>query len=804
MKKWISVLLGCALLCGTFPTALGEAPALEASAIVLGDEISSLEAPSNGIGIDDLPLITDGDPLSPEDISLDGDLDEIPVVPEADDSEDEETPEGHEISGEMQPSLRFCVDMYPCIINSTTFPDAQFRKYIRQFDADGNGQLDYEWESSHGKVTSFTGEAANVQAIEELPSGIKSLQGIEYFPFLQSLDCSGMKLTSLDLSNNPCLQTLNCSNNQLYALRFGKQDHVELKTIHCQDNEPLDSLDLTGQLTFQKWLDDHIAQMQISGKYRICADDDGNSLRTDKGVRLILPHPDPVLAQSGQTICVGETLEKVFMGKSPYNQSKYVFISIKGLKGRTYNQDNGLWGVTFSKTGSAVVKITTKYGENVRLNVTVVSDKPAFAAKRYTLGAGEKSTCILDDQQGPSAKKCTFASSNTKIAAIDKYGIVKGLKPGTVTVTATAFSGARATCKVTVKTAPTKIALSPTRKSISPGQQIKLQWALSPKGAMSKVTFSSSDESVASVDESGRVTANAKGAATIIARTYNGKKATCKISVQGKHRALLIGQSDYRGTESDLNAPRTDVNGMAGMLKGLADNYTCTVKRDLRAVDIGRAIDSAFKGATDDDVSLFFYSGHGCGDSLSSPNNGALVGVDMNLFLTGDLAKHLDAVKGRVIVLIDACRSGAFIQNNSRSSGSPDPNAFNQAIIDALVGSTDAPSSNSGELRKSKYIVITACRADQNSVETRFPGNNYFQGLFTTVLLDGMGCSYLKGKYLGSMPADKNDDGNITPPELASYIRTEVNTLTAGSKNIDQTAQYYYPNGKEVMFSRNK
>lgn len=432
------------------------------------------------------------------------------------------------------------------------------------------------------------------------------------------------------------------------------------------------------------------------------------------------------------------------------------------------------------------------------------NDKPVFTAKGYTLGMGEKSACILDDKQGPSAEKCTLKSSNDKIAVIDKHGIVKGLKPGTATITATAFSGLKATCKVTVKAAPTKITLSLTRKSINSGQQIKLQWAVSPKGSMDKVTFSSSDESIASVDESGIVTANAKGTATITAKTYNGKKATCKITVQGKYRALLIGQSDYRGTKNDLNAPGTDANGVAGMLKGLADEYSCTLKYDLRAVDIGRAIDSTFKGATDDDVSLFFYSGHGCGARLSSPYNGALVGVDMELFLTRDLARHLDAVKGRVIVLIDACRSGAFIQKNSSPSESSDSSAFNQAIIDALVGSADAPSSNSGELCKSKYIVITACRADQNSIETRFPGNKYYQGLFTTVLLDGMGCSYLKGRYLGSMPADKNDDGNITPAELTSYIRREINYLTAANKGIDQTAQYYYLNGKEVMFSRNK
>ena len=800
MKRWITVLLCCALTFGTPMAALGEAPALEISTSITDDEPAAPEDPADGIAIDDLPMPTGDDPLVLDDIPLDSDQSVAPVVPEEEIPEEEPLPEVQEISDHMQPSLEFCVSMYPCIISEDTFPDALFRKYIRQFDKNGNDQLDYEWVSQHGKIVSFTGEAAEVQIIEGLHSGTQSLKGIEYFPFLQSLDCSGLQLASLDLSNNLCLQTLNCSNNQLKALHFGAQDHVDLKTIHCQDNT-LASLDLTDQLTFQQWLNDHITQMQISGKYCICEEKDSNSLRTDKAIRLILPHPEPILSQSEYTVCAGEMLQGVFDGESPYNQSNYVFISIEGLKGRTCEQENGLWGITFSKKGNAVVTITTKYGDSVSLNVTVLSAQPRFTAKRYTLGAGEKTDCIIDGEKGPSARNCTLKSSNTRIATIDQNGVVEGLKAGTVTITATASSGASSTCEVTVEAAPVKIVLSPTAKSLSPDQQFKLKWTLSPKGAKDKVSFSSSDELIATVDENGNVTAKSKGTATITAMTYNGKKATCKVTVQGVHRALLIGQADYVGTDSDLKGPRNDVNGMAAMLKGLSDDYICTTKYDLRAVDIGRAIDSAFKDATADDVSLFFYSGHGCGADLSSPDNGALVGVGKDLFRTIDLASHLGAVKGRVIVIIDACRSGAFIQKNGGPSESPDPSAFNQAIIDALVGSADAPSSNSGELRRSKYIVITACRADQNSIEMQTQGG-YYIGLFTAVLLDGMGCSYT-GDYLGDMPADKNHDDNITPPELVSYIKQTVHDLTAGNKKVNQTAQYYYPNGNEVMFSRN-
>ena len=57
--------------------------------------------------------------------------------------------------------------------------------------------------------------------------------------------------------------------------------------------------------------------------------------------------------------------------------------------------------------------------------------------------------------------------------------------------------------------------------------------AVTPKPFDSYFTlkFSSSESKVASVDESGRITAHAKGTATITATTHNGKKASCKITV---------------------------------------------------------------------------------------------------------------------------------------------------------------------------------------------------------------------------------------------------------------------------------
>ena len=88
-------------------------------------------------------------------------------------------------------------------LNDTTFPDAVFRGYIAEnADTDKDGLLS---ES----------EIAGVTGIDVSGMGIRDLRGIGYFTALQSLDCSDNELTSLDLSANTALQTLNAGGNRL-------------------------------------------------------------------------------------------------------------------------------------------------------------------------------------------------------------------------------------------------------------------------------------------------------------------------------------------------------------------------------------------------------------------------------------------------------------------------------------------------------------------------------------------------------------------------------------------------------------
>ena len=89
--------------------------------------------------------------------------------------------------------------------------------------------------------------------------------------------------------------------------------------------------------------------------------------------------------------------------------------------------------------------------------------------------------------------------------------------------------------EVASSVAPTSVSLNVTKKTLNVGQQFTLTATVNPSNASNKsVTWSSSNTSVATVSSTGVVKAVAKGTATITAKTSNGKKATCTITVEKK------------------------------------------------------------------------------------------------------------------------------------------------------------------------------------------------------------------------------------------------------------------------------
>ena len=110
--------------------------------------------------------------------------------------------------------------------------------------------------------------------------------------------------------------------------------------------------------------------------------------------------------------------------------------------------------------------------------------------------------------------------------------MITGVKKGKAKVILTA-NGIRVACTVQVKKAPSKVTLSKSRLSLRVGAEKKLKAKL-PSGTYARtLTWSSSDEDVAVYNEYfGYVEAVGPGTAIITVKTYNGKKASCRVRVK--------------------------------------------------------------------------------------------------------------------------------------------------------------------------------------------------------------------------------------------------------------------------------
>ena len=149
-------------------------------------------------------------------------------------------------------------------------------------------------------------------------------------------------------------------------------------------------------------------------------------------------------------------------------------------------------------------------------------------------GSAETGTATLTADVGPeyaSDKTLFWLTSNEKVATVDDNGKVTAVGSGEAKITATA-GGKTATCTVKVTVLVTGITLDETELDLTVDDDpVTLVAKVTPEGATDKtVTWSSSNDRVATVDANGKVKAVGNGEAKITAKAGD-KTATCKVLV---------------------------------------------------------------------------------------------------------------------------------------------------------------------------------------------------------------------------------------------------------------------------------
>lgn len=217
------------------------------------------------------------------------------------------------------------------------------------------------------------------------------------------------------------------------------------------------------------------------------------------------------------------------------------------------------------------------------------------------------------------------------------------------------------------------------------------------------------------------------------------------------YRALLVGVNDYIGCSSDLAAPTYAVDSMKELFNRCYDLESTILKdQDATKKNILDELWYTFRDAEEDDVSIFYWAGHG-GDRYGhtyicpADTNWAI----KNNITVEELEGILDNVAGTKFIILDTCHSGNFI---------------GKSIYKLL--------------NKEGYQVLTSCAGEQVCYYS--PGTNFRDPymIFTKGLLEGCKKNYL---------ADINNDRIVTLTEVYNFAIDWV----ADNSNWEQDAQMY-------------
>ena len=206
--------------------------------------------------------------------------------------------------------------------------------------------------------------------------------------------------------------------------------------------------------------------------------------------------------------------------------------------------------ITAVGVGTATLTVTTqnnKKGTCV-VNVLPAPESVSVAQSEINVGLGERSKVVVG--QYPEGTMCSFSykSGDEAIATVDeKTGAITTKAVGSVDVVVTSHNGKEAVCRVNVMYAPTSLTLNKTSMKLMVGETNDTLTGTVNEGAASGITLSSSNTRYVKITN-GRLVGVKAGTATITAKTYNGVKATCKVtvcaapkSVSFKNKSLTIG-----------------------------------------------------------------------------------------------------------------------------------------------------------------------------------------------------------------------------------------------------------------------
>lgn len=211
-----------------------------------------------------------------------------------------------------------------------------------------------------------------------------------------------------------------------------------------------------------------------------------------------------------------------------------------------------------------------------------------------TMGIGESYAYSISANP-PEAKTCfMWTTSDPSVAQVEYDGRIRAVGKGSCEVTVTAGNGVSVSGYIRVFDAPDRIALNKNMLVLGEGEQFDLNSSLPEGTASQKVYYYSNNIDSVTVEKAGgMVTAKKTGTATVVAKTYNDKPASCNVIVKKAPTSIKLEKTELHiGSGERLSLKATLSEGTASAITfSSSDKSVVSVddKGNLFAVTKGKA-----------------------------------------------------------------------------------------------------------------------------------------------------------------------------------------------------------------------